>query len=1224
MKHININRIVAIFMCLIMLFSVLPIQVFANESDIISENITFVFDEENGHICEECGGHNSHLESCSLYTPDYIYSVEDDAEIIDIPDINGCTCGLDVHIESCPLYKEVIIDELTCTCNSNDGIHSIDCVLYTEPINKCFCGSEDNTHTEDCYLYEGPIADECTCNSAVHVSDCPLYEELSTPSNAVCDCEGEHSKECSLYEPFEITFSYLISITSLSRLYEVLYNQYEVISTFENQEKELLLLYVEELYSLIEEPIEDDEQYYGYLYNIINSYIIVICDSCGQEDGLHLDDCEFWTCNECGEKEHAENCSQNIKIDVYCSECNEKNGVHLETCQYYIADEKVVCSECQQENNTHLDSCSFYVCEVCNEHIHDKGCKYYIPSIFEILLESESLEVFYENLLDEEHFNDVLELTTDEINELVDVVVDLYDMIAEPSDEDLALRDEIIETLSVLPNGDIENPVKVLEYLEWGGEQAGMTLTQDVVLIADTYMTSKITIPSGANVTIDLNGYMLKGNGTSEIFSNNGKLTIVDSRPDFGSHTFKTSTTSAWTLDETGDYIITGGIITGGRGYNGGAVAQTSNSKTNVLYIEGGTFVGNYASRSGGASYGGSITMRGGSIVGNYAETFAGGLCVSGTFLLEDGLIGYNQTNPNSQYNNPTATSFFDNADLLIGSQSSFDMVGGEIIGTVTSDWYGNANASHFNFSGGKITGSFRVINGLTANISGGEIEGSVYMKSGQCIISGDALIHNGDGINGGTVQIDGGSVLMKDGIIRDGSAINGGAVYVQNGDFIMNDGLISDSSAENGGAVYIDGGTFVMYGGFIENNTADYGGAVYVNDGSFEVYDGEFYDNMAIDGGAAYIDGGTVINIYNGIFDSNEASNNGGAIYATSDASDIVINVFDGVITNNIAGNHAGAIGASTVGDYAVVLNIGEEDCLGVNHTLHDDGDCPIIDGNTASRLGGAFCLHGNSDKLAVNIYCGEVTGNIAIRNPGSNSINQGGGTVTVWGGQIDPGIMVGGGIYTDNRIQSTQMTLRFWSNYPGGPADPHPVEVTVGVNVTFPLDTYVWEGHELSGWATAPDASGLYIPAQGEYAIPYNASGYLDFYAVWDADTSYIVYIPETLDIEDDWEGELVISADINYFRKNSNLNIFVNSDFELVGANVQDVINYKLTSSEFGNYNIISNNGIAATFQYNNVLDKILTAQLILAGINEFYSGEYSDVITFTVEYDEFIED
>ena len=769
-----------------------------------------------------------------------------------------------------------------------------------------------------------------------------------------------------------------------------------------------------------------------------------------------------------------------------------------------------------------------------------------------------------------EYYEDILNLTSDEIEELKLVVEDLYN----PEEDDIELKEEILETLSVLPNAEtvVENPVQTLDYLEWSGEVEGLTLNKDVVLVGDTYMTSTISIPSSAKITIDLNGYMLHGSGSSVIFQNNGTLTIIDSRPNNGSHYFRKSSTGSWVLDEYGDYEVIGGLITGGYGYNGGAVAQTSNNRTNVLYIEGGTFIGNYATRAGGAVYGGSTTMRSGSIIGNYAESFAGGLCVSGTFLLEGGLIGYNETSPNSQYNKPTATSFFDNADVLIGSSSSFDMTGGTIIGTLTSDWYGNANASHFNFSGGEIIGSFRVINGLNANISGGRIEGSVYMQGGTCIISGSTVITDG----------------MRD---------NGGSVCIMGGNFEMYDGVIKNSTATNGGAVYINGGNFDMYGGTIKNCYADN------------------------NGGGIYVSGGN-INIYNGKIINNEADNNGGGLYVDTNSIDVVINVYDGEITNNIAGNHAGAVGVNADGGYSVTLNIGEELCLGENKSYHEDNSCPEISDNTALKFGGAFCLHGDSDKLNVNIYCGNIENNRAIRNYGSDTLKQNGGSIMVYGGSIDAGIMVGGGSYTDTRIEAEQVYFNLWSNYDGGPAEATVIDVTRGVTFVFPSDTYEWEGHVLSGWSNQADTKGLYIPVQGEYVVDNETSEYLDFYAVWDAQTSYVVYIPAELTInENTYMGEFELQADINYFKKDSVLNVYIDSDFVLEGIEAGQILPYTLTLNEGGILTELESGDIVASYRYNYRDSKHFILELeVFPKKNDRYLGS----VTFTIDYDEVSED
>lgn len=411
--------IISIFLCITILFSYMPLHVFAEENIATDSNATttYVFDENGNEICSECGNSTFHSEDCSLYeeSSDSIYSVEDDTEIIcscpdnvhnedcylwEEPVRDECTCGLEVHEETCPLYEVPIIEEYTCTCGSENGIHTMDCVLYkgTDDYESvCLC--ETDIHVEGCPLYEG-IIDEpvCTCNTEdnVHEIGCDLYVEVEPTCN--CETDDAHKKDCPLYVAPEINFSYLISIDTLFDLYEALYNQYEVIATFEKLEIELLLLHVEELYNLVEEPTEEDTLQFDYLYNIVNSYIIVICESCGQEDGIHLDDCEFWVCDECGQNEHTEDCSKHIKIDVVCSECNEKDGVHLDTCSKYVISNVLcnecgekdglhlescskyvtVCEECGQKGDAHLETCTLYICSECNHNKHIRGCSLYV------------------------------------------------------------------------------------------------------------------------------------------------------------------------------------------------------------------------------------------------------------------------------------------------------------------------------------------------------------------------------------------------------------------------------------------------------------------------------------------------------------------------------------------------------------------------------------------------------------------------------------------------------------------------------------------------------------------------------------------------------------------------------------------------------------------------------------------------------------------------------
>ena len=122
----------------------------------------------------------------------------------------------------------------------------------------------------------------------------------------------------------------------------------------------------------------------------------------------------------------------------------------------------------------------------------------------------------------------------------------------------------------------------------------------------------------GANLTIDLNGYVLKMNGIK--VEKGVHLTIIDSRSD-AEHKFTPNTDGLWVLDETnGTKTVKGGVIYGGSAEKGGGV-----------YVAGG----------------GTFTMTGGNIVGCMATASAtfhargGGVFVadSGTFNMSGGSI---------------------------------------------------------------------------------------------------------------------------------------------------------------------------------------------------------------------------------------------------------------------------------------------------------------------------------------------------------------------------------------------------------------------------------------------------------------------------------------------------------------------------------------------------------------------------------------------------------
>ena len=126
----------------------------------------------------------------------------------------------------------------------------------------------------------------------------------------------------------------------------------------------------------------------------------------------------------------------------------------------------------------------------------------------------------------------------------------------------------------------------------------------------------------GANLTIDLNGYVLKMTGIK--VENGRSLTIIDSRPD-AEHKFTPNTDGLWVRDEqNGTKTVNGGVIYGGTGSSIGTYVYGGG-----VYVEGG----------------GQFTMTGGNIVGCTASaTFqarGGGVFVAekGTFTMSGGSI---------------------------------------------------------------------------------------------------------------------------------------------------------------------------------------------------------------------------------------------------------------------------------------------------------------------------------------------------------------------------------------------------------------------------------------------------------------------------------------------------------------------------------------------------------------------------------------------------------
>ena len=246
----------------------------------------------------------------------------------------------------------------------------------------------------------------------------------------------------------------------------------------------------------------------------------------------------------------------------------------------------------------------------------------------------------------------------------------------------------------------------------------------------------------GANLTIDLNGYVLKMSGIK--VEKGVHLTIKDSRSD-AVHKFTPNDDGLWVLDETnGTKTVNGGVIYGGtgftdennNGYGGGVYVDGDGTFT----MEGGNIVGckaeGYHAKGGGVfvAKGGQFNMSGGKIIGCTAVANQWGFAFGGG-IRNDG-----------EYNNSNVgrTTLSGTAEIRdCHAKGGFDLYGGGVsdAGTLT------------------ISGDVKII-GCTA---GGMDSDAMYVNA-----------NNGSSVTGGTFY----------GSIKDpGNKVSGVTVTYKDGD---------------------------------------------------------------------------------------------------------------------------------------------------------------------------------------------------------------------------------------------------------------------------------------------------------------------------------------------------------------------------------------------------------------------------------------------------------
>ena len=156
-----------------------------------------------------------------------------------------------------------------------------------------------------------------------------------------------------------------------------------------------------------------------------------------------------------------------------------------------------------------------------------------------------------------------------------------------------------------------------------------------VKLVKDCQMSKAFSVSAGKELTLDLNGHVLRAPSNNRLMLVYGTLHIMDSDPDaVHYYTVDNSKGGLYVVDDTqteNAKTLNGGIITGGVcGNSGGAFVLGEGT----LDIQAGNIVGNMTTRAGGSgginmNTGKSFTMSGGSVMGNVCNN-------NGTYSLVD------------------------------------------------------------------------------------------------------------------------------------------------------------------------------------------------------------------------------------------------------------------------------------------------------------------------------------------------------------------------------------------------------------------------------------------------------------------------------------------------------------------------------------------------------------------------------------------------------------
>ncbi|GBU28022.1 hypothetical protein R84B8_01580 [Treponema sp. R8-4-B8] len=248
-----------------------------------------------------------------------------------------------------------------------------------------------------------------------------------------------------------------------------------------------------------------------------------------------------------------------------------------------------------------------------------------------------------------------------------------------------------------------------------------------------------------------------------------------------------------------------------------------------------------------------------------------------GTMIMKDGATVRDNVNTSA----PTATSTFAGGILVIGT---LIIDGGTVVENKTNDCgSGVCVTGTFTMNGGSISNNKAIKINVNSDLGGPG--GGVYVYGGTFTMNGGSISNN-EAYGGGGIYIDGSTFTMNGGSISNNEAYGGGGIYIDKSTIIMNSGTVTGNKTtkDAGGGIAVYSGTFTMNGGLISENEAPFeGGGVVAYKGAFTMKGGVISKNKVTEKLSTYIVGGG--GVYISATDGGGFTKTGGIIYG-SDAS--------------------------------------------------------------------------------------------------------------------------------------------------------------------------------------------------------------------------------------------------------------------------------------------------------------------------------------------------